>query len=178
MLTCHEQHTAVPCWGGGWLQAPLCVCESRAILRRSMETRGYICLKWCTFDGKWDIFKPGSRLLKKISDSFLFQNSLKLHERNKAGLFDSILMLGLKKFTSEFSSLTGQEMHIKKKKKLLSDNHPLSRTWNESAEQNRTQELGGLQQNLQAGNIFMNGWVNESRLSSAWNLLMIAILCT
>lgn len=63
-----------------------------------------------------EIFKPGSRLLKKISDSFLFQNSLKLHERNKAGLFDSILMLGLKKFTSEFSSLTGQEMHIKKKK--------------------------------------------------------------
>lgn len=45
----------------------------------------------------------------------IFQNSLKLLKRNEAVLFDSILMLGFKKLTSEFSSLTGQKMHINKK---------------------------------------------------------------
>lgn len=91
LLTCTEQHTAAVLWQGeGWLQAA--GHQNRDAVRNVLQIRKEFCFWYPE-----NIFD--SRLSKVPVSSPNISEWLKLHKQNKAGLFDSIRVLGLVKFT-------------------------------------------------------------------------------
>lgn len=122
LLTCNEQHAAAaPCRGQGWLQTAR--RESHEAVRHPSGVWGgeeLDLLKWCSFGIQQIHFLVWFKSFQHLSflSSPKFPAWLKLLKRNEAGLLDSILVLGLVKFTlSIFFLKRVGDAHPKEKKK-------------------------------------------------------------